>query len=80
MKFHPRKCKVRALTLKHPNYYVLPFDRFSYELGDNVLDYSLEEKDLGVIMSTKLNWNSQHNSIITKASRQLGLLKRIYVT
>ena len=77
MKFYPSKCKVLELTLKHPNYYVLPFDRFSYEFGDNVLDYSLEEKDIGVIMSTKLNWNSQHNSIITKASRQLGLLKRI---
>ena len=76
MNFHPTKCKVLALTLKHPNYYVLPFDCFSYTLGDNVLDYSPEEKDLGVIISTKLNWDSQHNSIITKASRQLGLLKR----
>ena len=74
--FHPTKCKVLALTLKHPNYYVLPFDCFSFTLGDNVLDYSPEEKDLGVIISTKLNWDSQHNSTITKASRQLGLLKR----
>ena len=78
MKFHPIKCRVLSLTLKHPNYYVLPFNHFSYELGDNVPDYSLEEKDLGIIiMSTKLNWNSQHNSIITKASCQLGLLKRM---
>ena len=54
MKFHPTKCKVLALTLKYPNYYVLPFDRFSYELGDNLLDYSLEEKHLGIIMSINL--------------------------
>ena len=29
MKFHPKKCKVLSVSLKHPNYYILPFDRFS---------------------------------------------------
>ena len=37
MKFHPNKCKVLSTSLKRVNYYILPFDRFSYELKDSVL-------------------------------------------
>ena len=76
MKFHPNKCKVLSTSLKRVNYYILPFDRFSYELKDNVLDYSSTEIDLGVIITPKITWDSHHNSIISKASRQLGLLKQ----
>ena len=57
-------------------YNVLPFDRFSYELGDDTLDYVLEEKDLGIIVTNKLNWEQHQNYVISKASRQLGLLIR----
>ena len=74
MKFHPTKCKVLSLSFKHPNYYILHFDRFSYELGNNVLDYCCEEKDLGIIITPKISWDMQYNSIVTKASRQLVLL------
>ena len=76
MKFNPTKCKVISVTLRRPNYYILPFDRYSYELGDCILDYVNEEKDLGVIITNKLNWESQQKAIISKASRQLGLLIR----
>ena len=40
------------------------------------LDYVLEEKDLGIIVTNKLNWEQQQNYVISKASRQLGLLMR----
>ena len=46
MKFHPKKCKVLSVSLRHPNYYILPFDRFSYELDNNISDYYTEETDL----------------------------------
>ena len=76
MKFHPTKCKVLSSSLKRANYYILPFDRFSYELGNNVLDYCCDEQDLGIIITPKISRDMQHDSVITKASRQLGLLMR----
>ena len=76
MKFHPIKCKVLSSSLKLANVYILPFDRFSYELGNNVLDYCCDEKDLGIIITPKISWDTQHNSVISKVSRQLGLLMR----
>ena len=76
MKFHPNKCKVLSTSLKRVNYYILPFNRFSYKLKDSVMDYCSTEKDLGVTITPKITWDSHQNSIISKASRQLGLLKR----
>ena len=76
MKFSPNKCKVISVTLRRPNYCILPFDRYSYELGDCILDYVNEEKDLGVIITNKLNWEPQQKAILSKACRQLGLLIR----
>ena len=76
MKFHPQKCKVLTVSLRRQIYNVLPFDRFSYESGDDTLDYVSEEKDLGIIVTNKLNWEQHQNYVISKASRQLGLLMR----
>ena len=76
MKFHPQKCKVLTVSLRRQIYNVLSFDRFSCELGDDTLDYVSEEKDLGIIVTNKLNWEQQQNYVISKASRQLGLLMR----
>ena len=39
MTFHPSKCKVLSVSLRHFMYNILPFDRFSCELGDCILDY-----------------------------------------
>ena len=76
MKFHPKKCKALSISLKHPNYYIIPFDRFSYELDNNIIDYHTEETDLGITITSKLNWESHHCNILLKASRQLGLTRR----
>ena len=35
-----------------------------------------DEKDLGVIFSSKLQWNVHINQMVSKAKRQLGVLKR----
>ena len=76
MKFNPAKCKVISVTLRRPNYYILPFDGYIYELGGCIHDYVNEKKVLGVIITNKLNWEPQKKAIISKASRQLGLLIR----
>ena len=49
---------------------------FLIRIKDSVMDYCSTEKDLGVIITPKITWDSHQNSIISKASRQLGLLKR----
>ena len=76
MKFHPKKCKVLTVSLKHPNYYILPFDRFSYELDNDIIDYVTEQTDLGVTVTNRMIWKKQPDKIIMKANRQLGLIRR----
>ena len=53
MTFHPSKCKVLSVSLRRVMYNILPLDRLSYELGDCILDYVKEEKDLGIIVTSK---------------------------
>ena len=78
MKFHPCKCKVLSVTGKMPQSLlsVLPFTRFTYSLGVDMLDCVDEEKDLGVIVTAQLNWNEQCDKIYSKANQKFGLLKR----
>ena len=76
MVFHLNKCKALSVSLKHPNYYILPFDTFSYELDSNIVDYYTEETELGMAITNKLNWESHQDKILIKANRQLGLTKR----
>ena len=76
MSFHPTKCKILTFSLRTSPKDILPFQNFSYELGDTILDYDDNEKDLGVYLTTKLTWDSHHDFICKKASRQLSLLRR----
>ena len=76
MKFHPKKCKVLSVSLKRPNYYILPFDRFSYELDNDIIEYVTEQIDLGVTLTNRMTWERHQDNIITKANRQLGMTRR----
>ena len=76
MKFHPQKCKVLSVTSSRRVYYILPFDRYLYNLDGIHLDYVETEKDLGVHITTKLNWKDHVYYICSKANRMLGLVKR----
>ena len=49
---------------------------YDYYLGPEKLLRVQEEKDLGVIISSKLLWESHIHAIIAKANKLLGLLKR----
>ena len=75
MVFHPNKCKVLVVTNKYLQY-ILPFDRFPYCLDGTYIDYVSSEKDLGVLITSKLNWGVHSDALVTKASSRLGLLRR----
>ena len=47
-----------------------------YFLGPEKLRRVREEKDLGVVISDKLTWDSHLHLITAKANKLLGLLKR----
>ena len=70
IKFNASKCKVLTVTRKKS-----PVS-YDYYLGPEKLLRVQEEKDLGVIISSKLLWESHIHAIIAKANKLLGLLKR----
>ena len=77
MNFHPNKCKVLAISAKRFSFFdVLPFSQFFYFIGNNILDFTETENDLGVTVTSKLNWNEHCNKLYSKANMMLGLTKR----
>ncbi len=77
MNFHPLKCKVVSVSHRLPPLLgILPCIQYIYYLGENPLDYPDCEKDLGVDINTKLNFNGQCEKLYSKASQFLGLAKR----
>ena len=55
---------------------MLPFIQFTYSLGENLLDFTENETDLGVVVTSTLNWNEQCQKVYSKANQMLGLAKR----
>ena len=73
MRFNPSNCKVVSINSKssHCNLEhlsLLPLSRFNYNLGDNILDYEANERDLSVIINYSFTWDEHHNKVINKAS------------
>ena len=67
MKFNINKC--HALTVTETNYLLiseLPFSKFFYTLNDKIIDYTCEERDLGILMNPKFNFDDHRQAIITK--------------
>ena len=71
MRFHPDKCKLLSVTLNRDNYPGSP-----YKLGDVNISHVDIEKDLGVHITSRLNWTDHCNYVYSKANRNLGLMKR----
>ena len=42
----------------------LPFSKVFYFLDDKIIDYSLQERDLGIIMNGKLSFEDHHHESI----------------
>ena len=76
MKFHPLKCKVVSIHNRPSPLAILPFTGYHYTIGENLLEYAESEKDLGVIINPGLNFDTQCENLMSKASQQFGLLKR----
>ena len=79
MKFHPQKCKVLSVAYRgglDSMWSMFPFQYFTYNLNGTELEFVKNEKDLGVIVTSKLNWEENILALCLKASSRLGLMNR----
>ena len=77
MKFHAKKCKVLSVNHFGKNLFSeLPFFLFPYHINNSLLEYSEEEKDLGIYITNRFSFTNHHNEILNKAIKQFHLLRR----
>ena len=77
MSFHPDKCKALIIHDNRPDFVKeLPFAHQYYNINGNTIEFSENERDLGVIVSSNFRWDEQHDKILKKSHQMLGFTKR----
>ena len=77
IKFKTDKCKVLTVANTEPLFMnELPLTKYSYKLGDKILDYTSCERDLGIFINERFDWHDHHNFILKKCNQMLGMTKR----
>ena len=79
LKFHPDKCKVMQIGNKNR-------EEFKYKLTQNTeqgpkefpLQYTEDEKDIGVTIDPKLTFEKHMNDKVNKANSVMGVIRRTY--
>ena len=81
MSFNLSKCKVMHLgreSIHQNRHYYFDIQMFVSDISF-ILDNTLNERDLGIIINNKLNWQDHINQITMKANVILGRLKKTFV-
>ena len=77
LRFHPNKCKV--MHLGKP-----PDQQYVYTLNTNDIPYEIEyifeEKDIGVVINSKLEFENHIHQKISKASSIMAIIRRSFTT
>jgi hypothetical protein len=66
IKFNESKCKVMLIGKDNA--------KFEYQMNNSELSVTDLEKDLGILVSSDLEWSQHINTAVGRANRQLGLI------
>ena len=64
------KCKIIHYGSNNPNH--------TYTMGGSTLQTDTEEKDVGVLFDSTLNFRKHINTMIAKANSRIGIIKRSF--
>eukprot|EP00116_Pleurobrachia_bachei_P007150 sb/3467412/ len=79
MTFHPAKCHVLSVSTMshlHNPFSNLPYFKYFYSLGGTGLDYVDCQRDLGIIVTRTLEFNTHVDSLLSSMVFKFNLLRR----
>ena len=77
MRFNATKCKVLQIHNNEPLCTrEFPLANYFYYINNEIIDFTENEKDLGVWVNSKFKWDEHQQNILNKAHQMLGITKR----